>query len=70
MHGYGELIWPDGKRYEGDYNMDKKHGQGTFHWPNGVSYTGSWFDGKRHGEGWQIKGQDKRKFIWENGRRG
>lgn len=50
--------------------MDKKHGQGTFYWPNGVAYSGSWVDGKRHGVGWQIKGQEKRKFMWDNNKKG
>jgi len=46
MHGYGELTWPDGKRYKGEYFEDKKHGLGCFFWPNGSKYDGYWMNGK------------------------
>ena len=32
MHGKGELIWPDGRRYDGEYVDDKKQGYGIFEW--------------------------------------
>jgi hypothetical protein len=30
MHGKGVLEWPKGKKYEGDFNNDKRHGIGTY----------------------------------------
>jgi hypothetical protein len=39
-------IWPDGRRYEGDYIDDKKEGFGIYLWPDGKRYEGGWKDGK------------------------
>ena len=46
MHGKGELIWKDGRKYIGNYENDKKHGQGEFHWSDGRIYKGEWAHGK------------------------
>lgn len=35
MNGKGETIWPDNKKYVGEYQDDKKHGEGVFSWGNG-----------------------------------
>lgn len=40
MDGKGEFIWPDGRRYVGNYVEDKKHGFGEFEWPDGRKYKG------------------------------
>ena len=32
MHGHGLFTWPDGRRYEGGYQNDKKQGHGEFEW--------------------------------------
>lgn len=40
MHGKGILQWPDGRRYEGEYEEDKKHGHGIFTWADGRKYDG------------------------------
>ena len=40
MDGKGIFTWPDGRRYEGDYLVDKKHGYGVFEWPDGRKYRG------------------------------
>lgn len=42
MHGKGLFLWPDGRRYEGEYLADKKHGYGEFTWPDGRNYKGYW----------------------------
>ena len=36
----GVYIWPDGRRYEGNYFKNKKSGHGIFYWPNGCKYEG------------------------------
>ena len=46
MDGYGEFIWPDGKKYKGNYIEDKKEGYGEFFWPDGRIYRGNWLEGK------------------------
>jgi hypothetical protein len=32
MDGEGKFIWPDGRKYEGEYKDDKKDGFGVFEW--------------------------------------
>jgi hypothetical protein len=32
MDGEGVFIWPDKRRYTGEYKDDKKHGYGVFEW--------------------------------------
>ena len=46
MHGFGVLIWKDGKKYEGEFINDKREGQGTFTWADGRQYIGEWKAGK------------------------
>jgi hypothetical protein len=46
MHGFGVLIWKDGKKYEGNFVNDKREGQGKFMWKDGRVYDGAWKDGK------------------------
>jgi hypothetical protein len=30
MNGKGVFSWPDGRKYDGEYKMDKKEGFGIF----------------------------------------
>jgi hypothetical protein len=46
MHGNGTFVWPDGRKYIGDYCEDKKKGYGEFQWPDGRCYRGEWLNGK------------------------
>jgi len=46
MHGKGQLWWPDGKMYIGDFEEDKRHGNGLFKWKDGREYDGEWIRGK------------------------
>ena len=46
MHGFGVYSWPDGRKYEGNYFMDKKHGFGVFVYTDGSKYEGYWMNGK------------------------
>jgi hypothetical protein len=69
MSGYGTFTWPDGRRYEGEYQNDKKHGFGVYIWPNGRSYQGNWENGKQHGVGTIIYNTGEKKHgIWINGK--
>ncbi len=69
MHGKGTYVWPDGKKYVGNFNMDKKDGFGVFSWPDGRQYEGSFKNGKQHGNGKfrSPKGAVKRG-VWEDGK--
>jgi len=46
MHGKGEFVWPDGRKYTGDYLYDRKEGHGVFLWNDGRRYEGNWLNGK------------------------
>lgn len=71
MHGKGVFIWPDGRKYEGEYKNDKKEGYGEFEWNDGRKYKGKWINGKQNGEGefYHIKDKIWKKGIWSDGKR-
>ena len=50
-HGKGELLYPDGRKYIGEFHAGNKHGQGTMIYPDGRVYTGEYKEGKRSGYG-------------------
>ena len=54
MHGYGDYVWQDGRKYEGQYQFNKKHGHGTYTYSDGSKYRGEWYDGMQHGIGWIV----------------
>jgi hypothetical protein len=37
MHGKGAYRWKDGRKYEGEYENDKKNGYGIYQWADGRS---------------------------------
>ena len=45
------IIFPDGRTYEGEWKNGNPNGQGTFTWSNGRKYVGEWKDGKYNGQG-------------------
>ena len=54
MHGSGVYTWKDGRRYEGEYKMNKKHGEGTYTYSDGSKYKGEWCNGLQNGVGYII----------------
>jgi hypothetical protein len=46
MHGKGVYTWKDGRKYEGEYKLDRKDGYGTYTWADGKKFDGQWQDGK------------------------
>ncbi len=40
FHGKGNYIWPNGKKYEGNWINNKMEGKGTFNWPDGRKFVG------------------------------
>ena len=70
MHGRGVYTWKDGRRYEGEYQHDKKHGQGIYTWADGRKYDGPWAYGKQHGKGKYILPDGTVRIgLWDNGKR-
>lgn len=66
-YGVGQMTYPDGSRYEGDWRHDLKHGFGAYYYPNGDIYEGAWFKGKRHGLGTYFYAENqvtKHLHIW------
>jgi hypothetical protein len=46
----GAEIWPDGARYEGQFNNDKRHGRGVFNY-SGAKYEGEFRNERITGQG-------------------
>ena len=64
MDGKGVFIWPDKRKYQGEFKDDKKHGYGIYEWSDGVIYRGFWKEGKQHGEGEVL---EKNEINWKKG---
>ena len=45
MHGKGEYVWPDGKKYTGGWKNGKMHGEGKMV-VKGKTVKGTWVNGK------------------------
>lgn len=41
------FTWPDGRKYDGQWQGGKQHGIGTYSTISGKSRQGEWKDGKR-----------------------
>lgn len=69
-HGSGVLMWPDGRRYVGQFNRGTLEGEATMTWPDGRVYIGNYYMNKKHGEG-LFMWPDGRKYAgqWDAGRR-
>lgn len=69
MHGSGVYIWEDGRRYQGQYENDKKSGLGAYMWTDGRVYYGMWRNGQQHGEGTTVMpNMNMKKSLWEAGK--
>ena len=54
MHGFGEMLWPDGTKYIGQFENNKREGVGRMLWQNSQKwqqYYGEWHKGKQDGVG-------------------
>lgn len=64
MHGSGIYNWPDGKKYDGGYENNRKCGFGTYTYADQTTYVGNFHNGRQHGKG-HRKGRDG---IWVRGK--
>jgi hypothetical protein len=70
MNGKGIMTYPDGKRYEGDFQDDERNGKGKFIWNKKKWYEGEWKNSKQNGEGILYFDGRKVKGTWKNGQVG
>ena len=70
MEGEGVFIWPDGRKYIGKFENDKRDGYGEYKFKDGRMYKGNWKNGFQHGEGqfYNPKNNLWIKGIWINGK--
>ena len=54
----GTIIYPEGDKYIGEWQNDKRNGRGTYTYAGGNKYLGEWQNGKKSGQG---------TFTWANG---
>jgi len=80
-HGHGTLLLPDGMRYCGQFQYDRKSGYGTLSYPSGCSYGGQWAEDLQNGHGTETwadgshfegsfkagEKHGKGRFLWGNG---
>jgi len=84
LDGFGEFLWPKGKKYCGYYKNDKKDGFGIFFWDiqnikyfdeklpvfkNIKVYIGFWNEGYMNGVGLKINDGVKKYGLWKNGKK-
>lgn len=69
MNGYGEYNWSDGKKYKGEFKLDKKDGFGIYYCdnPSVKVYIGFWKNGKYEGLGKYITRGKSRFGVWSEG---
>ena len=48
--GLGEFIYPDGSKYEGNWQDDLRNGHGKYTYVNSDTYEGEWNNHVRHGQ--------------------
>lgn len=62
------MIWEDGRKYSGSFQMDMPHGKGVMDWPDGRRYDGFWLNGRQDGLGCFMKNKDVKMYgKWKNG---
>lgn len=57
--GDGVQIFPDNRRYSGQFEKNRFHGAAIMEWPDGHRYTGQYVENQKSGDGF---------FLWPDGR--
>jgi hypothetical protein len=64
---YGKIIFPNGDKYIGEWNDDRKTGQGTLIFINGNKFNGQWVKDRKEGQGTSILANgDKYVGDWDD----
>jgi len=45
------MVWPDNRKYVGEFQANEIEGSGLLEWPDGGWYEGQFARGLRHGNG-------------------
>jgi hypothetical protein len=61
MFHRGTLTYPNGDKYEGEFNGTSPHGKGTLTFKDGSKFEGQIKDGLKHGHGIQTFKEQKFK---------
>ena len=71
MYGFGVQEYPNGRRYEGFYKLDKRQGYGIYMMPDQQTYSGAWYEGKQHGYGctYNSSGNELKYGLWNQGKK-
>jgi hypothetical protein len=66
---FGEVSFPDGTRYIGEFKDDTFHGRGLGIRPDGSRYSGEYVNGKRSGDGIEYSAEKKvlQSGKWKDG---
>ncbi|CAD7935747.1 unnamed protein product [Amoebophrya sp. A25] len=68
-HGTGQMSWPDGTKYVGEWHDDKAHGKGQLDYASGADhYCGEWKENRCDGFGVYIHGETIFYGEWKNDR--
>mmetsp|Transcript_26809 Transcript_26809/g.69828 ORF Transcript_26809/g.69828 Transcript_26809/m.69828 type:complete len:82 (+) Transcript_26809:3-248(+) len=69
MQGKGQMDWPTGDVYEGEFEAGARTGEGTWMEPRGAGkFRGTWLDGKKHGKGVNTDADGRRSLEeWDHG---
>ena len=59
QHGYGDLIFPDGSKYMGNWCNGQAHGKGTMNHSNGDVYIGDFINDQATGKGTFTKANNR-----------
>lgn len=62
--GWGTQVWPDGGKYEGEWQTGRANGKGQFWHADGDVYEGNWKDDKANGYG-LYQHADGAKYLGE-----
>jgi competence protein ComEC len=67
--GIETYTYPDGSKYEGEWQDNKRHGRGIWTRPDGMRYEGEWENDKPSGQG-TLTAPDGRKRVgeWKDGK--
>jgi hypothetical protein len=67
--GINTYTYPDGSKYEGEWQNNKRHGRGIWTRPDGMQFDGEWVNDKPDGQGTlSLPNGQKRIGLWKEGK--